>query len=148
MTVRSSVATWDGTIREGSGRMTIGRDVSERPYTFASRFDTGAGSNPEELIAAAHAGCFSMALSGRLTRANFPPKRIHTTAKVHLEVTPAGHEIKLIELDCEVEVAGISEAEFQEAAEGAKANCPVSKALKAVEIKLKANLISPDAASI
>jgi osmotically inducible protein OsmC len=140
MPVRSSTAEWHGTLKEGSGRMTIGHDASERPYTFASRFETGKGSNPEELIAAAHAGCFSMALSGRLTSAGHTPKAIRTSAKVAIEPVNGGMEIRKITLESEAEVPGISADEFQNLAKAARDNCPVSKALKSVEIVLRAKL--------
>ena len=140
MPVRSSTAEWKGTLPEGSGHMVVGKGAYDGAYSFASRFEDGAGTNPEELIAAAHAGCFSMALSGGLTRAGTPPNSIATTAKVHIEKGDAGFDITRIELDTVGDVPGIDADAFQKAAEGAKVGCPVSKALKAVEISLKATL--------
>jgi osmotically inducible protein OsmC len=141
MPLRSSTAEWKGTLKEGSGHMVVGKGAYDGPYTFASRFEDGNGTNPEELIAAAHAGCFSMALSGGLTRAGTPPTSIATTALVHIDALEGGgFGITKIELDTVGVVPGVDEAAFKQAAEGAKANCPVSKALKAVEITLKATL--------
>lgn len=139
MAVRSSEATWLGNLKEGKGTMKIGKGAYEGPFTYASRFESGEGTNPEELIGAAHAGCYSMFLSAVLTTAGFPPKSIHTTATVHLA---AGPTINLIELNCEANVPGVSEAIFQEKAVEAKKGCPVSKALASVEIKLTAKLTS------
>jgi osmotically inducible protein OsmC len=139
MAVRTSEATWTGNLREGKGTMKLGKHGYEGPYTFASRFESGEGTNPEELIGAAHAGCYSMFLSAVLTQAGFPPKRIHTTATVHLTDGPT---ISLIELNCEAEVPGCDEKLFDEKALAAKAGCPVSKALASVEIKLNAKLIN------
>lgn len=140
MPVRSSTAEWKGTIREGSGHMVVGKGAYDGPYSFASRFESGTGTNPEELIAAAHAGCFSMALSGALTRAGTPPTSIATTAKVHINQVEGGFAIDKIELETVGTVPGIDQDAFQKAAEGAKVGCPVSKALKAVEITLTATL--------
>jgi osmotically inducible protein OsmC len=114
----------------------------EGQYSFSSRFESGQGTNPEELIAAAHAGCFSMAFSGALGRAGFAPKRISTTAKAHLEKVGEAFRITTIELETEAEVPGIDNTKFQEAAEGAKKNCPVSQALAGVNITLNAKLIA------
>ena len=138
MPVRSSSAEWKGTLKDGAGTMIVGRGAYEGPYTFASRFESGPGTNPEELIGAANAGCFSMFLSALLTTAGHAPTRIHTTAAVHLGEGPA---ITLIELDTEAEVPGISEAEFLEHANAAKRDCPVSKALTGPEITLNAKLV-------
>jgi len=133
-------AEWKGTLKEGAGTMKLGSGSYEGAFTYASRFADGKGTNPEELIGAAHAGCFSMFLSALLTNAGFTPTRIHTTAKVHLGAGPA---IDKIELNTEAEVPGIDEAAFQEKAAAAKAGCPVSKALAAVgDIQLTAKLVS------
>jgi lipoyl-dependent peroxiredoxin len=137
MAIRNSEATWLGNLREGKGTMKVGT-FYEGPYTYASRFETGPGTNPEEMVGAAHAGCFSMFLSSVLTKAGFPPTRIHTTATVHLN---AG-TINLIELNCVGEVPNVDDKTFQEQAEVAKKGCPVSKALASVEIKLTATLVS------
>lgn len=138
MAIRKSEATWNGTLREGNGVMKLGSGAYEGAYTFASRFEEGPGTNPEELIGAAHAGCFSMFLAATLTRNNYPPTRVQTTATVHLE---AGPTITTIELDCQAEVPAIDEAKLLEFAEISKANCPVSKALAGVEIQLTVRLV-------
>lgn len=137
MPVRTSEATWEGNLRDGSGRMVVGDGVYEGSYTFASRFEEGDGTNPEELIAAAHAGCFAMALSNGLAGDGYEPERVNATAAVRIE----DGTIDLIELTVEATVPGISEDEFREYAEDAKENCPVSQALAAVpEITLSATL--------
>jgi len=138
MAIRSSSAEWKGTLKEGAGTMRVGSGAYEGPYTHASRFESGPGTNPEELIGAALAGCFSMFLASLLTNAGYPPVRVATTARVHLG---AGPTITLIELTTQAEVPGISEADFQEHAEAAKMRCPVSKALAGPEIKLQAELV-------
>jgi len=139
MPVRRSEAVWRGTLKEGDGTVKLASGLWEGPYTFSSRFEEGAGSNPEELIGAAHAGCFSMFLAGLLTEKGFAPERIHTTASVHLG---AGPTIEKIELDSEAEVPGLEDATFQQLAAQAKTACPVSKALAAVpKITLNARLI-------
>ncbi len=142
MAVRSAEAQWNGSLREGSGTMKLGSGAFEGSYSFPSRFEEGKGTNPEELIGAAHAGCFSMALSAGLGRAGFEPKRVHTTAKVHLERGDAGFSITKIELTTEAEIPNIDEATFQQQAQDAKQNCPVSRALAGVEITLNAKLVS------
>ena len=140
MAVRSAEAEWKGSLREGAGRVKLGSGAFEGSYSFPSRFESGAGTNPEELIGAAHAGCYSMALSAGLGKAGFTPTRIHTVARVHLEKVGEGFSITKIELETEAAVPGIDAAAFQEQAEGAKKGCPVSKALAATEITLKATL--------
>ena len=137
MAIRTSSAEWKGSLKEGAGTMKVGSGAYEGPFTYASRFESGPGTNPEELIGAAHAGCFSMFLSALLTQAGFTPTRVHTTATVHLGEGPT---ITLIELDTEAEVPQVSEAAFLEQAEAAKKNCPVSKALAGPEIRLRARL--------
>ena len=142
MATRVSEAQWEGNLREGSGRLKLGSGELECAYTFASRFEQGKGTNPEELIGAAHAGCFSMALSGMLNGAGHTPKRVHTTAKVHIEKVGEGFEITKIELFTEAEIPGIDDATFQDFAGQAKVGCPVSKALAAVPvITLEAKLV-------
>lgn len=139
MAVRGAEATWQGTLKEGNGVMKLGSGLYEGPFTFASRFEEGKGTNPEELVGAAHAGCYSMFLSALLTNNNTPPTRVHTTATVHLGAGPA---ISKIELVCRAEVAGVDAEKFAELAAAAKANCPISKALAAVpEIVLDAQLV-------
>ena len=140
MPVRKASAVWNGNLKEGNGTMQMGSGAYEGPYSFGSRFLEEPGTNPEELIAAAHAGCFSMALSGGLGRAGFEATSISTTAKATLEKVGEGFQITKIVLTTEGVVPGIDEATFVEQAEGAKANCPVSKALAGVEISLNATL--------
>jgi osmotically inducible protein OsmC len=141
MAVRKARARWDGSITAGKGTMALGSGAYEGPYSFASRFEDGNGTNPEELIGAAHAGCFSMAFAAALGRAGFEPGSVRTTADVHLVKTEAGFSIPRIDLQTEAEVPGIDQARFQEIAAGAKAGCPVSKALAGVEIGLSARLL-------
>src|SRR5213595_3584338 len=142
MATRTGLAVWDGTLKQGKGTVKLGSGAFEGPYSYSSRFEDGAGTNPEELIAAAHAGCFSMALSGALGRAGHDPTRVSTTAKVHLEKQEAGFRIPRIELVTEAVVPGIDDATFQEVAEGAKKGCPVSVVLAGAEISLNAKLVS------
>jgi osmotically inducible protein OsmC len=142
MPVRSAKAQWEGNLPEGRGKMAFGSGAFEGAYSFSSRFEEGKGTNPEELIAAAHAGCFSMAFSNQLAKAGFTPKRVSTTAKVHLVKGEAGFGIPTIELETEGEVPGIDNAKFQELADAAKKGCPVSKLLTGAEIKLAAKLLS------
>ncbi len=141
MAVRTAEAEWKGNLREGQGTMKLGSGAFEGRYSFASRFESGTGTNPEELIGAAHAGCFSMALSAGLSAAGFKPTRVHTTARVHLEKVGEGFGITKIELNTEAQIPGIDSATFQQHAEGAKKNCPVSKALAGTEISLSAKLV-------
>ncbi len=140
MPVRASSAQWKGPLNKGEGTMKLGSGAYEGAYSFPSRFESGKGTNPEELIAAAHAGCFSMAFSMMLGNAGFTPTRIDTTAKVHLDAVEGGFAITRIELETEGEVPGIDEATFQEQAKAAKAGCPVSQALAGPEITLVAKL--------
>ena len=140
MPSRKAEAEWKGTLREGSGQFKSQSGAISGSYSFLTRFENAPGTNPEELIGAAHAACFSMALSAGLTKAGHAPTRIHTTANVHLEKVGEGFGITRIELDTEGEVPGIDAATFQREAEGAKTNCPVSKALAGVQISLRATL--------
>jgi osmotically inducible protein OsmC len=142
MPERSSQAVWEGDLVSGRGTMKIGSGAWEGPYSFKSRFEDGAGTNPEELIAAAHAGCYSMALSAALTKAGNPPKRVETKAKVDLRKEAEGFRIAKIHLTTSASVNGIENAKFQEIAEQAKKNCPVSKVLSGAEISLDAKLAS------
>lgn len=141
MPVRTANAKWNGNLREGNGTMKFGGGAFEGQYSFNSRFESGIGTNPEELIGAAHAGCFSMAFSAGLDAAGHKPNSVATTAKVSIEPVEGGFGITKIELDCEADVPGIDPAKFQELAEGAKKGCPVSKALAAVNIVLNAKLV-------
>ncbi|WP_448189840.1 OsmC family protein [Azospirillum sp. sgz301742] len=141
MVMRTSDAEWRGDLKSGKGSMRLGSGAFEGSYSFPSRFESGQGTNPEELIAAAHAGCFSMAFSHGLSQAGHVPTRVHTTARVHLEQSGGGFAITRIELDCEAQVPGIDEAAFKQQADEAKKNCPVSKALAGTEITLNARLV-------
>lgn len=138
MLTRTAGAVWEGSLKDGKGTMNVGSGAFEAPYTFASRFEDGKLTNPEELLGAAHAGCFSMALSLGLAKAGFAPQRINTTATVHLDTENL--RISTIDLDTKAQVPGINEEEFLEQAELAKNNCIVSQALKGTEIRLQARL--------
>jgi lipoyl-dependent peroxiredoxin len=140
--LRTAEAVWQGKLPEGKGNMKLGSGAYEGQYSFASRFQEGRGTNPEELIGAAHAGCFSMALSHMLGQAGYNPERIHTAAKVHLDKVGDGFKITAIELETEAKVPGIDEKTFLEKAEAAKQGCPVSQALAGTEIKLRATLMT------
>lgn len=140
MPTRTSSATWTGSISEGSGTMRLGSGAFEGAYDVPSRFEEGAGTNPEELIAAAHAGCYSMALSGALSRGGFDVESIETSADVTVEKQDAGWKITTVVLHTVGKVSGIDENTFLEHARTAKDNCPVSKALAGTEITLDASL--------
>jgi osmotically inducible protein OsmC len=140
MAIRSSRAVWEGTLSDGTGTMTVGDEAWEGPFSFRSRFEDGVGTNPEELLGAAHAGCFSMALSHELAEAGHTPERVATTAKVHLEATDGGFYIPRIELHTSAHVPDIDEATFMKYANAAKENCPLSKVLQTAEISLEAEL--------
>jgi osmotically inducible protein OsmC len=142
MPVRTAEAAWEGKLREGKGHVKLGSGAYEGAYSFASRFEQGGGTNPEELIGAAHAGCFSMALSFMLEQAGFTPERVHTTAKVHIDRVGEGFKITSIELETDARIPGIDEKTFLEKAEAAKKGCPVSQALAGTDIKLQARLVS------
>ena len=146
MLTRTSTAVWKGGLRNGKGTMKIGKGVFDGTYTFASRFESGAGTNPEELIGAAHAGCFSMALALMLEQEGRKPESITTTAKVKVDKVGDGFRIVGIDLSTEGVVPGIDEAGFREKAEAAKKGCPVSAALAAVPITLEARLARAKAA--
>jgi osmotically inducible protein OsmC len=142
MPVRKSEAEWSGDLKDGSGKMKLGSGSYEGPFTFKSRMETGPGTNPEELIAAAHAGCFSMAFSHMLSEAGFKPTKVHTSAEVDFGQVPGGFAITKITLNTEGTVPGLDEAKFVEIAKKAKEGCPVSKALAAVpSIVLNAKLV-------
>ena len=140
MAVRKSNAQWKGGLKDGKGNLSLGSGAFEGNYSFKSRFEEGNGTNPEELIAAAHAGCYSMALSGALEKAGFKPEYVKTEARVHLDKEGEGFAIKKIDLITEAKIPEISEEDFQKQAKGAKENCPVSKALAGPEITLDATL--------
>ena len=141
MAVRSADAQWSGGLMSGKGTMKLGSGAFEGPFSFKSRMEEGTGTNPEELIGAAHAGCFSMQFSAMLEHAGFPPDHVHTAAKVFFGPDGPGFAITKIELTTEGAVPGIDDAKFQELATGAKAGCPVSKALAGTEITLNATLV-------
>ena len=141
MAIRTAKAEWNGNLTEGKGTMSLGSGAYQGPYSFSSRFEDGKGTNPEELIAAAHAGCYSMALSAGLAKNGYNPERVSTSSKLQLLKTDAGFTITSLELDVEAKVPGIDAAKFQEFAEGARKNCIVSRALTGVEIKVNAKLV-------
>jgi len=143
MATRTAEAEWQGSLSKGAGMMRFGGGAFEGRYSFGSRFGDEKGTNPEELIAAAHAGCFSMALAHGLEGTGFTPKRIRTTAKTHIEKSGDGFRITRIELETSAEVPGIDEASFRNQAEAAKRDCPVSRALAGTEITLSARLAAP-----
>ena len=138
---RTADATWNGTLKGGNGRMTFGGGAFDGAYSFASRFEEGDGTNPEELIAAAHAGCYSMALSADLEKAGHDPQKVETTAHVHLETVDGKPTVTKIDLVSRASVPDISEEAFQEVASGTKQNCPISRLLEAAEITLDAQLV-------
>jgi lipoyl-dependent peroxiredoxin len=142
MPIRSSSARWEGNLIEGSGTVKTGKGGLQGAYSFKSRFEEGEGTNPEELIAAAHAGCYSMAFSKGLADAGFTPTSVETVAKVHLDKNDAGFGVSRIDLETVGDVPGIDDAKFQELAESAKENCPISRLLKpGAEISLFAKLV-------
>lgn len=141
MSVRTAEAVWQGSLKDGKGSMKLGSGAFEGAFSFSSRFEEGTGTNPEELIGAAHAGCFSMALSAGLGKAGFTPTRILTKAQVTLGKVDDKSRITLIHLETEAAVPGISAAEFQKIAEATKEGCPVSAALTGVTITLSARLV-------
>jgi osmotically inducible protein OsmC len=145
--VRKASAVWNGSLKEGKGTIsTESKVLSNARYSFSTRFENGIGTNPEELIAAAHAGCFTMALSGQLTNAGITPESLETTAAVTLEKLEAGFTITKIHLDVTAKIPGADAAAFEKAAQNAKAGCPISRLLKA-EITMTAKLVGGSAAS-
>ncbi len=137
---RKASARWTGSLKEGKGTISTDTGVlRDTPYSFSTRFENEPGTNPEELIAAAHAGCFSMALSGQLTNAGTPPESVDTTATVTLEKTDAGFTVTKVHLDVRAKVPGADQAAFETAANNAKTGCPISRLLKA-EITMDAKL--------
>jgi lipoyl-dependent peroxiredoxin len=143
MPTRTANARWNGSLTEGDGTMRMASGAYEGPYSFQSRFEEGDGTNPEELIAAAHAGCFSMALSGELGSAGYDAETVETEAVVHLDKLDEGFGITRIELRTRARVPGIDADEFRQVAEVAKKGCPVSRALAAVEsIDVEAELVA------
>jgi lipoyl-dependent peroxiredoxin len=143
MATRDGSAEWQGDLMGGSGELTVGEGAWRGDYSFASRFEEGAGTNPEELLAAAHAACFSMALAGILAEHGHQPRSVRTRARVHLRNVDGQPTIQQIDLETEGDVGEIDEEHFREHAEEAKAGCPVSRALAGVEdVELTARLAS------
>lgn len=140
MPTRSADATWNGTLKDGDGSFSTQSGAVSGAYSFSTRFEDGSGTNPEELVAAAHASCFSMALSNELAKAGHEPQSVTTEAKVVLEKGDTGFGITRIDLVTTATVAGIDDADFQELATATSKACPISKALAAVEITLSASL--------
>ncbi|MEJ5309633.1 MAG: OsmC family protein [Anaerolineae bacterium] len=141
MITRTASAVWEGNLVKGKGELRLGSGALEGAYSFASRFENGMGTNPEELIGAAHAACFSMALSHMLAEAGFTPTRVATRAAVRMDKVESGFKIVRVDLTTEAEVPGIDEATFLEHAHAAKTGCPISQALAGVEITLTAQLV-------
>lgn len=141
MTTRKAEAFWAGSLREGAGEIALESGAFRGPYTFKARFEQGRETNPEELLGAAHAGCFTMAMTALLARERLAPERIDTTAAVHLEQVAGGFAIPRIELTTRARIPGITPERFAALAADAKVNCPVSKALAGVEITLDAALV-------
>jgi osmotically inducible protein OsmC len=141
MPTRNAHAAWEGGLKDGKGNFKVGSGTCGGTYSFGTRFESEPGTNPEELIAAAHAACYSMALSAALEGEGHKPKRVSTTAKVTVEKVPDGFKITKIQLECEATVPGLGDDAFQKTAAAAKTGCPVSKALAATPIELKAKLV-------
>jgi osmotically inducible protein OsmC len=142
MPTRKAEAEWEGNLAEGSGKLKVGSGAFEGPYSFKSRFEEGqAETNPEELLGAAHAGCFTMALTAGLSRVGIKAKRIHTEARVKLEKVGEAFSITQIDLEMEAEIPDVDDAAFQKYALDAKQNCPLSKALAATQISMTAKLL-------
>lgn len=141
MAVRKAEAVWTGALQDGDGRVRLGSGAFEGRYSFSSRFEDGGGTNPEELLGAAHAACFAMALAAGLGKAGFHPRRISASAAVHLTKNEGGLAISRIDLTCEGEVQEIDAVAFAELAEATKKGCIVSRALSAVPIHLEAHLV-------
>jgi lipoyl-dependent peroxiredoxin len=144
MATRFADAEWRGDLQKGQGKMRLGTGMFEGNYTYKSRFTEGPGTNPEELIAAASAGCFTMAFSNELSKAGFTPTLVKTHAEVTMETVDNAPTIKKVHLTTEADVPGIDEKRFQEIGEGAKKNCPVSRALAAIQIELTARLVQSE----
>ncbi len=142
MSKNTASAVWNGDLKTGNGKVKLTSEAFEAQYSFSSRFENGKGTNPEELIAAAHAACFSMALSNVIKENGFDPVRIATSATAVLTMTSTGPAITRIDLSTEATITNLDDAHFQSFAKNAKENCPVSKALSSVTINLNAKLIS------
>lgn len=142
MAVRNAEAVWEGALKEGKGVMKLGSGAFEGAFTWSSRYESAKGTNPEELLGAAHAGCYSMALSSNLGKAGFVPQQIHTSAQVTIDLVDGHHRITHIHLQTEAKVPGIANERFQEIAEAVKQSCPVSVALAGVPTSLTARLLA------
>ncbi len=140
MAVRSAIAKWEGTLKEGAGKVSLGSGAFEGQYSFSTRFEEGTGTNPEELLGAAHAGCYAMALNVALERAGHIPNFVHATAKVHLNKVNDAMTINKIDLIVSADVPGIDDATFQQFALDSKNNCIIARALNVPEITLQATL--------
>lgn len=142
MAIRKAEATWNGTLKEGNGKMKVGSGLFDVPFSFSTRFEEEPGTNPEELIGAALAGCFSMFLSAQLTDAGFPPTRIHTAADVHFGRDNTGPLIEKLILNTYADVPDVEQAKFDELVAISKQNCPISRALRAIaELEVHASLV-------
>lgn len=139
MSVRTAKSKWNGTLNDGQGTMNFSNYSG--PFTFRSRFEEGSGTNPEELVGAAHSGCYSMFLAALISGEGLTPESVETTAKVHLGKDDVGPVITTIELDCQVKCEGLSQEKFQELSVAAKEKCPISRLVAAADIKLNANLL-------
>ena len=142
MPTRKAHARWEGSLKEGKGQVDFGNGLFKGPYSFASRFEDGKGTNPEELLGAAHASCFAMALSLMLGNAGFKPDYVDATAQITISPQNGGFKITKSHLVCEAKVPGIDAAVFTKHADAAKAGCPVSQALAGTEITLDARLVA------
>lgn len=139
MSVRTAKSQWNGTLNDGQGTMNFSNYSG--PFTFKSRFEEGSGTNPEELVGAAHSGCYSMFLAALISGEGLTPESVETTAKVHLGKDDVGPVVTTIELDCQVKCDGLSQEKFQELSAAAKEKCPISRLVAAADIKLNANLL-------
>ena len=141
MPVRKANAAWKGTLKEGNGNMNLPSGSYSGAYSFSSRFENGSGTNPEELVAAAHAGCFSMAFSSGLEKAGFKPINIETEANVHIDKVEGGFEISKIVLNSKVQASGVDQESFEKIANETKEGCPISKLFKGAKIEMNAQLV-------
>jgi osmotically inducible protein OsmC len=139
MSVRTAKSQWNGTLQDGQGTMNFSNYSG--PFTFKSRFEEGSGTNPEELVGAAHSGCYSMFLAALISGEGLTPDSVETTAKVHLGKDDVGPVVTTIELDCQVKCDGLSQEKFQELSAAAKEKCPISRLVAAADIKLNAHLL-------
>jgi len=141
MPTRNAEAVWEGGLKDGQGRVKLESGAFEGKYSFSTRFENSPGTNPEELLGAAHASCFSMALSAGLGKAGFTPQQVKTSAKVSLEKVGEGFKVTRIQLQTEAKIPNIDDKTFQEQAQRAKTGCPISQALAATPIELEARLV-------